>query len=140
MTLTRFGALAELVAQHAALRALMTRCEELANELDASQGDPTPLLREIERLREAFTAHNRYEERILRPVLLAEDRHGAVRVDRMVEDHVNEHAEMGSRLAAPVTAELRDVVETLRAHLDAEERYLLSSQVLRDDTAPLDEV
>jgi iron-sulfur cluster repair protein YtfE (RIC family) len=117
----------------------MSRCEELADVLDANGGDPAGLLHEIERLREAFATHNSYEEKILRPVLLAEDRYGAVRVDRMVEDHVNEHAEMRTRLSSPVTADLRDVIETLRAHLEAEERYLLSSQVLRDDVAPLAE-
>jgi len=134
MTLTRFGALAELVAQHDALRSMMGRCEKLADDLDAQGGDPGELLSEIERLRTAFTAHNTYEEGLLRPVLLAEDTHGALRVDRMMEDHVNEHAEMRSRLASPITSELRDVIETLRAHLEAEERYLLTSRVLRDDT------
>ncbi len=137
MTLTRSGALAELVAQHDSLRATMTRCEQLADDLDASVGDPCNLVHEIEGLRAAFAAHNSYEERILRPVLLAEDKFGAVRVDRMIEDHVNEHAEMRRRLGSAVTADLRDVIETLRAHLEAEERYLLSSQVLRDDRTPL---
>lgn len=139
MSLTRSGALAELVSQHDALRDIMSHCEQLADELDVGRGDPATLLHEIGRLREAFATHNTYEERILRPVLLAEDRYGAVRVDRMIEDHVNEHAEMRSRLSSPVTSELRDVIETLRAHLEAEERYLLSSQVLRDNAAPLAE-
>jgi iron-sulfur cluster repair protein YtfE (RIC family) len=137
MKLTRFGALAELVAQHDALRSIMARCEQLANELDSSVGDPITLVHEIERLRGAFAAHNIHEEQILRPVLLAEDRFGAVRVDRMIEDHKNEHAEMRVRLGSAVTADLRDVIETLRAHLEAEERYLLTSKVLRDDVAPL---
>ena len=139
MTLTRSGALAELVAQHDSLRATMARCEQLADELDTSVGDLCDLVHEIERLRTAFAAHNSYEERILRPLLLAEDRYGAVRVDRMIEDHVNEHAEMRIQLGSAVTADLRDVIETLRAHLEAEERYLLSSQVLRDDSTPLAE-
>lgn len=139
MTLTRFGALAELVAQHDALRAMMGRCEKLADALDADGGDPAELLQEIERLRVAFASHNTYEEGLLRPVLLAEDSFGAVRVDRMMEDHLNEHAEMRTRLASPVTSELRDVIETLRAHLEAEERYLLTSRVLRDNVSPLSE-
>jgi iron-sulfur cluster repair protein YtfE (RIC family) len=139
MTLTRFGALAELVAQHDALRSIMAQCEQLADDLDASIGDPITLVHQIERLREAFAAHNVYEEQILRPVLLAEDKFGAVRVDRMIEDHKNEHAEMRVRLGTAVTADLRDVIDTLRAHLDAEERYLLSSKVLRDDVAPIAE-
>ena len=136
MTLTRFGALAELIAQHDSLRALMDRCHALADKVDVG-GDPAELTHELVRLREAFEAHNVFEESILRPVLLAEDTHGAVRVERMIEDHVHEHREVRQRLGSPTTAELRDVIETLRAHLEAEERYLLTSKVLRDDTLPL---
>ncbi|MBL0215323.1 MAG: hemerythrin domain-containing protein [Myxococcales bacterium] len=135
MSLSRSSALAELVAQHDALRALMTGCEMLADEIDAGRGDPAALIRELGRLRESFETHNTFEERLLRPVLLAEDTHGSVRVERMVEDHLNEHAEMRTRLASPVTAELRDVIETLRAHLEAEERYLLTAKVLREPAA-----
>jgi iron-sulfur cluster repair protein YtfE (RIC family) len=133
MTLTRFGALAELIAQHDALRGLMATCERLADELDVGGVEPETLTCELARLREAFRAHNVFEESILRPVLLADDPHGATRVERMVEDHMNEHREMGQRLGSPVTADLRDVIETLRAHLDAEERYLLSAKVLREE-------
>jgi hypothetical protein len=57
----------------------------------------------------------------------------------MVEDHIAEHREMRTRLASPETAELRDVIETLRAHLDAEERYLLTARVLRDDVINTDD-
>lgn len=137
MTLTRFGALAELIAQHDALRTLMARCEDLADEVDTGGGDPAALAGLIARLREAFEAHNLFEEVILRPVLLAEDKFGAVRIERMVEDHIHEHREVRQRLGSPTTEELRDVIETLRAHLESEERYLLTSKVLRDDTLPL---
>lgn len=137
MKVTPFGALAELVAQHDKLRDLMDHCEDLADGVDANpQADPTPLVREIARLRLAFEAHNKFEEQLLRPVLLERDVHGTVRVERMVEDHVNEHRALASKLHAPATAELRDVIETLRAHLDAEERYLLSAKVLREAPAP----
>jgi iron-sulfur cluster repair protein YtfE (RIC family) len=135
--MTPSRALAELVIQHAALRAQMDQCEQLADELDAAGGDPAQLLREVVRLRETFDAHNQFEEQLLRPVLLDADWLGAVRVARMVEDHVAEHRAMGVRLAAvpTPTSELRAVVASLRAHLDAEEQYFLSRKVLRDDLA-----
>lgn len=134
MKLTPSRTLAELIAQHDALRGMMSRCEELADRLDAHPDeDPTALTRELARLRVAFDAHNKFEEQLLRPVLLEHDSFGTVRVERMVEDHVNEHREMREQLASPTTAALRDLLETLRAHLEAEERYLLSSRVLRDD-------
>jgi hypothetical protein len=125
-------ALAELVDQHDKLREIMDHCEDLADTIDASPGtDPEPLVREIAKLRVAFDTHNKFEEGLLRPVLLAHDSHGAIRVERMVEDHIHEHQAARARLASPTTEALRDVIETLRAHLDAEERYLLTSKVLR---------
>ena len=134
MTMMPSRALSELISQHDSLRCMMDLCEDLANHLDAHpDGDPGPLTRELARLRLAFDAHNKFEEQLLRPVLLEHDAFGPVRVQRMVDDHVDEHRAIGARLEAPATAALRDVIETLRAHLDAEERYLLSSRVLRDD-------
>lgn len=125
--------LSELIAQHDSLRVMMDLCEDLADGLDARpDGDPTQLTHELARLRRAFDAHNKFEEQLLRPVLLEHDAFGPVRIQRMVEDHVEEHRAIGARLESPATAALRDVIETLRAHLDAEERYLLSSKVLRD--------
>lgn len=131
------GTLAELISQHDALRAIMAHCEALADQIDGDPAaDPSVLIHELARLREAFEAHNVFEEKLLRPVLLESDDYGAVRVDRMVDDHVHEHRAMASRLGAPAVAELRDVIETLRAHLEAEERYLLTAKVLRE-TGPI---
>jgi len=128
------SALSELIAQHDSLRCMMDLCEDLADALDLNpDGDPAPLTRELALLRLAFDAHNKFEEQLLRPVLMEHDSFGPVRVQRMVEDHVHEHRTIGERLASPATAALRDVIETLRAHLDAEERYLLTAPVLRDD-------
>jgi len=139
MTMTPSRALTELIAQHDSLRVMMDLCEDLADTLDAHpEGDPMPLTRELARLRLAFDAHNKFEEQLLRPVLLEHDSFGPVRVQRMVEDHVHEHRAIGERLSSPATAALRDVIETLRAHLDAEERYLLSSRVLRDDLVTIE--
>lgn len=126
-------ALAELEAQHAALRGMMDRCDELADELDAGRMGPVQLTREVARLRLAFDAHNRFEEQLLRPVLLGTDSFGEVRVERMFEEHVGEHREIRVRLGSDATADLRAVIASLRAHLEAEERYFLSAKVLRDD-------
>jgi iron-sulfur cluster repair protein YtfE (RIC family) len=139
MSFTPSRALAELISQHDSLRVMMDLCEDLADTLDVHpDGDPTMLTRELSRLRLAFDAHNKFEEQLLRPVLLEHDSFGAVRIQRMVEDHVHEHRTIGERLSSPATAALRDVIETLRAHLDAEERYLLSSRVLRDDLVTIE--
>lgn len=139
MKVTPGHALVELKAQHDALRGMMDRCEELADELDAGRGSPTQLTGEVARLRLAFDAHNTFEERLLRPVLTEVDPFAGPRLERLVEDHVGEHREMRARLGSDQTSVLRDVIETLRAHLEAEERYLLSERVLRDNVVSLED-
>lgn len=129
--------LSELTQQHDELRAMMDRCEQLADALDTSGGDATVLAREVAKLRIAFAAHNALEEQVLRPVLLEMDAFGDVRIDRMVGDHVEEHREVEQRLAGP-TGELRGAIGQLRLHLEAEERYFLTSRVLRDDTVTVE--
>jgi iron-sulfur cluster repair protein YtfE (RIC family) len=125
--------LSELLAQHDGLRAIMDRCEQLADELDAGRGSPAALTREIAKLRIAFEAHNKFEEQLLRPVLREMDAFGDVRVERMFSDHISEHRAMRQQLGSETTNALRSVIDSLRVHLESEERYFLSSKVLRDD-------
>jgi len=117
------------------LRELIERCAALADLVDAGAGEPAALVAEVAGLRAAFDAHNQFEEQILHPLLLDADWSGAVRVSRMVEDHVEEHRAMRRGLGASPTAELRDVLAGLRDHLASEERHFLSRKVLRDDLA-----
>jgi ABC-type transporter Mla subunit MlaD len=133
--LTPGRALETLAAQHATLRETIDRCEELADAVDDGAGAAPQLLREVARLRAAFDEHNQFEEQLLRPLLLDVDWLGAVRVSRMVEDHVEEHRAMRQGLAATPTGDLRGVLASLRDHLATEERYFLSRKVLRDDLA-----
>ena len=157
--LTPSRALDTLAAQHATLRERIDRCDELADEVDAGTAAASELLREVAQLRIAFDEHNQFEEQLLRPLLLDVEWRpraidlargggpappwpegtlaglGAVRVSRMVEDHVEEHRAMRVGLAATPTGDLRGVLASLRDHLATEERYLLSRKVLRDDLA-----
>lgn len=125
--------LAELMKQHDALRTMMDRCDQLADELEAGGGDPGLLTREVAKLRLAFDTHNQFEEQLLRPVLREIDAFGDVRVERMIADHVGEHRTVREQLGDGPTAMLRNAIDHLRVHLQAEERYFLSSKVLRDD-------
>ncbi len=133
--LTPSRARAVLAAQHAILRQMVDRCEELADEVDADCTGVTELTLEVARLRIAFDEHNRFEEQLLRLLLLDAEWLGAVRVSRMVEDHVEEHRAMRIGLAATPTGDLRGVLANLRDHLATEERYLVTRKVLRDDLA-----
>ncbi len=130
--------LEELMRQHDGLRAIMDRCEELADELDAGKGTALALTREVAKLRLAFDAHNKFEEQLLRPVLSELDALGDVRVERMFSDHVGEHRAMHIQLGDPTTNALRSVIDNLRVHLQAEERYFLSSKALRDDVVAIE--
>jgi len=127
--------LAELAGQHAILHDMIDRCEELADALDVDRIDPDVLLREVARLRIALDAHNRYEEQLLPPLLLDAEWLGAVRVSRMVEDHIVEHRAMRTQLGSAPSSELRATLASLRAHLDSEEHDFLTKRVLRDDLA-----
>lgn len=138
MKTTPSKVLAELIAQHDGLRQIMDRCEELADQLDAGLSNPLALTREVAKLRLAFDEHNKFEEKLLRPVLSEMDAFGDVRIDRMFNEHLSEHRSMRQQLGDPTTNALRGVIDSLRVHLQAEERYFLSSKVLRDDVVVLE--
>jgi hypothetical protein len=127
------AALSELLAQHDQLRTMIDRCEQLADELDAGRGSVEVLGREIVRLRLAFDHHNKVEESELRPLLRDSGAFGDVRIDRMVSEHIEEHRAMGQRFNNGPTAELRGTLAMLREHLATEERYFLSTRIVRDD-------
>jgi hemerythrin-like domain-containing protein len=126
-------ALAELLAQHDQLRTMIDRCQQLADELDAGHGSADALGREIVRLRVAFDHHNKLEEHVLRPLLRDSGAFADVRIDRMVSEHIEEHRAMRERFTSSPTAELREALTMLREHLATEERYFLSTRVVRDD-------
>jgi iron-sulfur cluster repair protein YtfE (RIC family) len=123
----------ELLSQHDVIRGLIQRCGEL---LDAADSDPSQveqLVLAVARLRWAVESHNRVEEQLLSPVLREADAFGQQRVEHMVEAHRQEHAHIGERLDTPVIDSLRQTLGLLREHLETEERYFLTSRVLRDD-------
>ncbi len=134
MTYSPVRALGELKAQHELLRDMMERCEAFADELEAGRCGPLQLTREVSRLRLAFEAHNKFEEKMLRPVLLAGI--PAAAMDLRIEEHVAAHRTMRFALATSETAMLREVIASIRAHLDAEEHFLSSARALRTLQAP----
>lgn len=115
--------LAEVFAQHEGLRAIMDRCEDLADQLDAGKGDVLALIGEVARLRIAFDEHNKFEEQVLRSVLREIAAFGDVRIERMFDDHVGEHRAMHLQLGDATTNALRGAIDGLRTHLAAEERH-----------------
>lgn len=128
----------QLLSQHEQIRSLIARCDEL---LGLSERDPSQvpeLVLAVARLRWAVESHNRVEEQLLSPVLKEADSFGEVRVEHMVDAHRKEHAQLGARLEQPVIDTLRQTLGMLREHLETEERYFLTSRVLRDDLVTLE--
>jgi len=125
------AALRELAAQHAALRDRIARCHALADELDAGRLDAAVLLDAVSELRLAFDVHNQFEERLLRSRVLVPGGPGAMRVARTAEDHAGDHQAMRRGLASTTSAQLREVLASLCAHLDAEDRGLVARGIRR---------
>ena len=121
------------MTQHAELRAMIERCEGLADDVDRGDSAPASLTSAIARLRAAFDAHNRWEERFLRTLHADRSALTEVRLDRMVLDHVEEHRVMRGGLVANVVDELRMTLVRLRSHLAAEERCFLQPGVNAGD-------
>lgn len=129
-------ALDEVAVQHAVLRDMMERCEVLADEVDVGTAGADALIDAVARLRIAFDEHNRFEEQLLRPLLVERGKLGGpgdVRIAAIVDDHVAQHRAVHAGLAAGPTAALRGVLLSLRDHLAAEERTLMARQPPRDD-------
>jgi hypothetical protein len=125
---------AELADQRAGLRERIRRCEELADALDAGQIGPMQLLHEVTRLRIAFDAHNQLEGRRPGAALPDADAPGPFEIAHLAGDHAHEHRPVRRQLGpAPVpTSELRVTLDSLRAHLDAEEHSFVVTRPRRD--------
>jgi hypothetical protein len=123
--------LEQLLAQHNAIRGFMRNCEDLASRIAAGEPLVDKLTLAIARLRIAFESHNKFEESLLRPILSDSDAFGPARIEQLVTQHISEHSAL---LAGMTIDTLQAVIADLRHHLEEEERYFVTSRVLRDDT------
>ena len=126
-----------LLEQHDRLRVSLTRCQGLACSLRDGAQVREELDVAVTQLRVDFADHNVVEANLIRPLLEDSPDWGAVLLDRMLEEHVGEHAAFWELLAGPideVAARMDDLVDQLDAHMAAEERTFLSPSVLRAET------
>lgn len=130
-----------LLAQHDRLRRVFDDARRLAARV-LDTGSPAEELRDrLHLIRGLLGEHNEHEAQLLRPILAQDFAWGQARIDRMVEEHLAEHAEILAALTGPdreVAARVDDVVELLEAHMEAEERTFLSRGVLRDDIVSIE--
>ncbi len=125
-----------LLAQHDQLRLLLETCTRLARQQDDGEPVAVELDQALAELRDAFADHNRVETTVIAELLQGPAAWGTLMVDRMLEEHVAEHAafwELLSGTRAEVAERIEELAEELDAHMSAEERTFLSPMTLRED-------
>jgi hypothetical protein len=125
-----------LLAQHERLRELVQTCTDLARRTRLGEDVGPDLDLALAVLREGLAAHNEVETAAVRQLLHGPAAWGSLLIDRMLEEHVAEHAafwELLSGTRAEVVARIDDLADELDAHMAAEERTFLAPVTLRDE-------
>jgi iron-sulfur cluster repair protein YtfE (RIC family) len=125
-----------LMEQHDRIRYLLEVCTRLARLERAGDAVTTDLDVALARLRDEVAAHNQAETAIVADLLHGPAAWGSLLVDRMLEEHVAEHAAFWELLCgagSEVAERIEQLSEELDAHMLAEERTFLSPMTLRDD-------
>jgi iron-sulfur cluster repair protein YtfE (RIC family) len=125
-----------LLAQHEQLRLLLDTCTRLALEQRAGEPVTAELDQALAELRDEFADHNQMETAVIADLLHGPAAWGSLLIDRMLEEHVAEHAafwELLSGTRAEVAERIGELAEELDAHMAAEERTFLNPMTLRDD-------
>ena len=130
------AARAKLMSQHVGIRAQLDHCTRLAHGLLAGLPIAYELDVALSQLRGEFAEHNATETVLVRELLHGLADRGPLLIDRMLEEHLAEHAEFWEKLSgttSEVASRIDDLVEELEAHMAAEERTFLSPLVLRSE-------
>jgi iron-sulfur cluster repair protein YtfE (RIC family) len=125
-----------LLAQHEQLRLLLETCIRLARLQCDGDAVTVELDEALAELRDEFAEHNRMETAVIAELLHGPAAWGSLMIDRMLEEHVAEHAafwELLSGTRAEVAERIEELAEELDAHMSAEERTFLNPLTLRDD-------
>ncbi len=126
----------QLLGQHEELRAILavcTRYAQLYRSCDVFGGE---LDEALASLRELFEFHNRTETALVQKFLRGPSAWSSLLVDRMIEEHVAEHAAFGELLSGTrleVSKRIEELAEELDGHMAAEERTFLSPVTLSED-------
>lgn len=126
----------ELLAQHDRLRVHLQTCTRLAKLYKLRQGGGRELDLALEILREELAIHNQAETIAIRRLLHGPSKWSAQLIDRMLEEHLAEHAAFWDLLSgtrSEVADRIDDLADELDAHMAAEERTFLAPVTLRDD-------
>jgi hypothetical protein len=132
---------AELLGQHAKIRAMMDELRELSRRARAGEPVVDLLQAGVTRLAAAIVEHNLREEELLRPIIPTVDAWGAVRAEIMDESHIREHQELWDAVAGLAHtpsefagAGVEELFQRVLEHMEHEEKALLSEDVLHEGT------
>lgn len=132
--MTAESAREELICQHERIRTNLASCTRLAKVYGAGGGGGLELDTALAGLREELAAHNAAETAIITGLLHGPAPWSKSMIDRMLEEHVAEHAAFWELLSgdrANVAGRIEDLAEVLDAHMAAEERTFLAPATLR---------
>ena len=140
----------ELLQQHHRLRRLIGTAKRLSTQIVRGGPVAAParkLQSVLEELDRSLREHWRYEEAMLQPVLRTIDAWGPERVARMERVHKAEHRAMAAAMETAAMATppkrlasvARVMADELIAHIQDEEKYLLSRSVLTYDVIRVDQ-
>jgi hypothetical protein len=127
---------AKLLGQHEQIRVHLDASVRLARELRAGQPVGEELDLVLSLLRAEFSHHNEVESSVISKLLHGPSAWSSLMIDRMLEEHLAEHAAFWELLGGTrveVAGRIEELAEELEAHMAAEERTFLSPLTLRAD-------
>jgi len=126
----------QLLSQHDRIRIHIATCTRLAELYRAGELPGADLDVALSALREELAAHNETETAIITQLLHGPAAWGKLMIDRMLEEHVAEHAafwELLSGTRGQVAGRIDELADEIDAHMAAEERTFLAPATLRED-------
>lgn len=115
---------------------MLATCIALALQHRPGEHASNTLELALDALRTEFGVHNQTETALIRDLMSGPGPWGTLLVDRMLEEHVAEHAAFWEALSGnidDVTSRIMALADELDAHMAAEERTFLAPMTLRDD-------
>lgn len=139
----------EILQAHNVLRAALDDVERALGRVMAGDGSAEKdLTTRLQAFAQSFQEHLVREEAVLRPVLLEIDSFGAVRAERMDEEHRAQRVmldelrvDLVTRGGRALQDRVRAFVAHIREDMEAEEAHSLREDLLKDDpitTGPTD--
>jgi iron-sulfur cluster repair protein YtfE (RIC family) len=126
-----------LLQQHQRMRDHLQNCTRLAELYRAGERVVArDLDAALDALRDELSIHNEVETAAIQEILQGTSEWSSLMIDRMLEEHVGEHAAFWETLSGPwgeVAGRIDDLADELDAHMAAEERTFLAPGTLRDD-------